>query len=72
MPTLCFVLVYLSWPSQDKKGLSAAILIVYLDSAFNLPVSTKHTQAPFTPNLFFKAHKLTVFKYSFTDSEKPL
>lgn len=53
IPTLCFVLFYLCWPSQDKKGLSTAILIVYLDSAFNLPVSTNHMQAAFTPNLFF-------------------
>lgn len=73
MPTLCFVLLYLSWPSQDKKGLYTAILIVYLDSAFNLPVSTNHMQATFTPNFFFfKAHKLIVFKYFFINSEKPL
>lgn len=44
----CFVLC--CWPWQDKKGLSTAILIVYLDSAFNLPVSTNHMQTAFTPN----------------------
>lgn len=47
-----YVLFCFSWPSQDKKGLSTAILIVYLDSAFNLPVSTNHMQAAFTPNPF--------------------
>lgn len=65
----CFVFCFLlcSWPWQDKKGLSTAILIVYLDSAFNLPVSTKHMQTAFTPNPPFlkKAHKLIVFKYSY-------
>lgn len=56
MPILCFGLFSLSWPSQDKKGLSTALLIVYLESAFNLPVSTNHMQAAFAPNPwgFFK------------------
>lgn len=54
MSTLCFGLFYLSLPLQDKNGLSTAILIVYLDSAFNLPVSTNPMQQPaFLISFFF-------------------
>uniref|UniRef100_A0A663N5X0 Extended synaptotagmin 3 n=1 Tax=Athene cunicularia TaxID=194338 RepID=A0A663N5X0_ATHCN len=49
---------------EDQKGLSTAILIVYLDSAFNLPVSTNYMQATFTYNIFFKAHKLITCNFS--------
>lgn len=53
MTTLYFGLFYLSLPLQDKKGLSTAILIVYLDSAFNLPVSTNPMQQPSLLTSFF-------------------
>lgn len=72
MTALCFDLFYLSLPLQDKKGLSTAILIVYLDSAFNLPVSTNPMQQPSLLTSFFWKQQINCFKYSFTNSEKPL
>lgn len=61
MSILCFGLFYLSLPLQDKNGLSTALLIVYLDSAFNLPVSTNPMQQPsLLISFFFLDCKLIV------------